>query len=369
MEFNNGDNGAYKNLPLYPTRNIIYFVKWSHETKSYYLEPYLDKFPLPNKIYGEISKIAYRVWNAFTIGKKSTGILLTGAAGGGKSLTISLISNLALQNNLAVVIVQKVNIDNNLIHWLSTLTNVVIYLDEFGKLISRSSQEQMLTMFSDVNGSKRIYLLTENKKNYVSEYILNRPGRIRYHVNFDKIDKATLEEYCKDSGVSNNFYKELEQKFKTAAVFTFDHLQCLVSEHLKYPEENLTTLLQYLNLDLFKEKEIYTVKKITSKDKPDLVLTYDETYGDPITYDLMCCRHDRCDSCVRVIGVKVGDKVEPLCDHIDGITNNNYYWWLSFENSSPIFNDDGTIDMENEHFKMTIGLKPHNVMYGYENVG
>ena len=253
---------VYKQLQLFPTKNVIYYVRWSNEYKNYFLEEYNTKFTVPSKVYGNLNKIATRVWDDYVLSNKSTGIILSGAAGGGKSLVISLIANLALKHNMAVIMLQKIKVDNNLLHWLSTLTRCVIFMDEFGKMIPRQDQEQMLTMFTDINGAKKIYLLTENKLSYVSEYILNRPGRIKYHVNFDKIDKETLVEYCKDNNVREDFFNDLMRKYKTASIFTFDHLQCIVSEHVKYPNEDFKSLIEWLNLDLFKKKDIYTIKSI-----------------------------------------------------------------------------------------------------------
>lgn len=345
----------YKQLQMYPSKNIIYYVKWSNEYKNYFLEPYQDKFPIPDKIYGDIEKIAYKVWNEYVIRKKSTGILLTGAPGGGKSLTISLISNLALKAGMAVIMLQKVKIDNNLIHWLSTLTNVVLFLDEFGKMINRTDQEQMLTMFSDINGSKKIYLLTENKIHQVSEFILNRPGRVRYHVNFDKIDKKTLEDYCADHNVDKAFYRDLEQKYKISSKFTFDHLQCVISEHLKYPQEKFTDLIQWLNLDIFKQKEVYFVESCIYLKNPELNLEF-SAVGDEITADNLDIGPRRAENCgVKITGVKIGDNVERLGDHIPEFSGSEY-WWYSF-NKDTKFNDDSSINIKDDKFEIVLRLK------------
>lgn len=346
------ENNKYRQLQMYPTKPMIYYVKWSHEYKDYYLEPYQDKFPIPKKIYGNIEAIAYRVWNDYVISNKSTGIILSGAAGGGKSLAISVISNLALKNKLAVIILQKLRIDNNLIHWLSTLTNVVLYLDEFGKMINRSDQDQMLTLFTDVNGSKKIYLLTENDTDKISHYIMNRPGRVRYHVDFNRIDKETLEEYCKDMGVHPDFYKDLEMKYKSAYIFTFDHLQCIVTEHLKYPNEDLDKLLSWLNLDLFKQDQMFRIANVVYLPKPDVKIAFSKGNNTDITHKSLSCQKGCEDTSVKINGIFKEDGGIDEDKAKYGVPD---VWsiWYSFAHDTE-YKDDGRILITVNDFQITL---------------
>lgn len=356
------ENEKIRQLQMYPSKPIIYYVKWSHEYKDYYLEPYQDKFPVPKKIYGDIEEIAFRVWNDFVVSDKSTGILLSGAAGGGKSLAISVISNLALKNKLAVIIIQKIKVDNNLIHWLSTLTNVVLYLDEFGKLINRADQDQMLTLFSDVNGSKKIYLLTENDTDRVSQYILNRPGRVRYHVDFNRVDPKTLEEYCADMKVHPDFYKDLLVKYQSAYIFTFDHLQCIVTEHLKYPNEELDKLLSWLNLDMFKYEKKYRVAKLVYLPKPEIELAFSKNNNTDITLRNLSTRKGNENCSIKFEGVKGKDgKIDD--NKLKYGVPDLWSIWFSFAHETE-YKDDATILITVNDFQLT--LEPIEVDNGFK---
>ena len=358
------ENDKYTQLQMYPTKPMIYYVKWSHEYKNYFLEPYQDKFPIPKKIYGNVEEIAFRVWNDYVISGHSTGILLSGAAGGGKSLAISVISNLALKNKLAVIIVQKLKIDNNLIHWLSTLTNVVLYLDEFGKMINRSDQDQMLTLFSDVNGSKKIYLLTENETNRISSYILNRPGRIRYHVDFNRVDPKTLEEYCLDMKVHPDFYKDLILKYKSAYIFTFDHLQCIVTEHLKYPNENLDKLMEWLNLDMFKQEQKYRVTEFFFIPKPDIKIAYANGTNE-ITMKTLSAKKGCENNSVRVSGIQKPDgKIDE--DKLKYGIPDQYSVWYSLDYDTE-YRDDGSMAITVGDWKVV--LEPIKIETNFNYMG
>lgn len=228
---------------------MIYTLKYDATLKTLYYLPTGKKFPLPSKIYGSSPKIAYRVWNDYVTSKKSTGILLTGIPGSGKSNLGSILANTALENGMGVLMLSgDIKVNNELISILNDLENTVIFIDEFGKIFNRSSQELMLTMFSDMSNNKKIFILTENKANWVSEFILNRPGRIRYHIDFERIDKETYDDYIRHFNITADFKADLDKVYASSRVFCFDHLQALVTEHLKYPNEKLEDMLSVLNL-------------------------------------------------------------------------------------------------------------------------
>lgn len=217
--------------------------------KSYTLtlneQPYLE---VPKKIYGKAAKYAMHFYNTFKYSDKSLGVLLTGTAGSGKTELSNMIGNIALRNDMCVVIVANLTGDLELANLIDSLENAVVIFDEFGKMFPVYVQENMLTMFSNSIGGKKLYILTENDKNMVSRFIRDRPGRIRYHIEFDRLDRDVIEEYCADHNVSETFYEELISIYDKSTVFSFDQLQTLVSEHKISPESKLSDLIKILNL-------------------------------------------------------------------------------------------------------------------------
>ena len=219
------------------------------ENKQYTLvlndKPYLD---VPKHIYGKSANYALHFYNTFKLKEGSLGVLLTGIPGSGKSELANMIGNLALKDNMYVVIVSNINGDLELAELIEQLDNAIIIFDEFGKMFPVYVQENMLTMFSNSLGGKKMFILTENDKNIVSRFIRDRPGRIRYHIEFDRVERDVIDEYCTEKNVSEEFYNDLLKIYERSTIFSFDHLQTLVSEHKITPDKKLSELIKILNL-------------------------------------------------------------------------------------------------------------------------
>ena len=266
---------------MFMLTNMVYYVKQIEGTSAaprYELEPRYDKFVVPNKIYGSLKNKAVRVWNSFVEDEGRTGVLLTGDSGGGKTLLGSIISNLALDSKLPVIFLNSIKVTPELIAYLSMFTNVVIYMDEFRKLTDYSTQDLILTFLSDKN-YKRLFILTENGTYGISNYILDRPGRVKYHFTFEKIEKDIVDELCLDYGVDEPFKKDLLALHNRTTIFSFDQLQALVKEHLKYPEDTLEQLLNILNLHSLSKPDRIWVASVRQAGTPDYVSFKPDTDG------------------------------------------------------------------------------------------
>ena len=68
-----------------------YIVKKNDMTGELYLEA-IDAFELPSKVYGSCLKDADRILNTFNTRKSTTGVLLTGEKGSGKTLLAKEVS-------------------------------------------------------------------------------------------------------------------------------------------------------------------------------------------------------------------------------------------------------------------------------------
>jgi len=240
---------------------MVYHLRLD-ENKMHYLEPGNLSFDTPDRIYGNTLSVVDRVWNTFKTKAGSSGILLSGSSGSGKTLLALLLANKSIANGIPVVMVTNIKPTDSTIQYLSMLRNVTIFIDEFGKQFSRQIQEKMLTMLSGVNSPKKMFILTENETHSLSNFILNRPERIRYHILFERVDMDVVEEYCAANNVDEEFYKELLAKYKKVTIFSFDHLQALVSEHLMYPDSSFEEILSILNLGLLKSPDILVVESV-----------------------------------------------------------------------------------------------------------
>lgn len=236
-----------------------------------------DRFTLPDKLYGNVERTAIRVWNTFALSGKSTGILLTGESGSGKSLLGEVISNLAISKGIPVVFVTVVDnekMTSDLLAFLSRLDKVVMFLDEYGKFLPTYEQHKMLPFFSDTT-TKKLFIITDNNKYNISSFIRDRPGRVRYHIDYAKVPKDILLDYL-NKNVENDekFKEEVYELYTKCRIFSFDHLQTIVSEHMRFPEDKLNDIVNILNLGALQNPVGLKVKSIKLKASGEYLTEY-----------------------------------------------------------------------------------------------
>lgn len=255
---------------------MIIKLTWDGKNKQVIETPDGDYFIVPNKLYGDTEQKALRVWNDYVYYEKTTGCLLTGDQGTGKTLLGELISNIAIrERNMPVYMVNCKAEDKHdatpLIEYINNLRECVVFMDEFGKMVKYYAQDQFLTMLSDLKKTKKIFILTENSTYNINSYILNRPGRIKYHFDYTKINRSILTDYCKDKNVSEDLIRAMIDKHDKTNVFSFDQLEAIVDEHRKYPNESLHDILEVLNAAVLRTKISYKISSVFDKNKQEYV--------------------------------------------------------------------------------------------------
>lgn len=222
-----------------------------------------DRFTVPSKIYGDGMQKVIRIWNDYAIGGKSTGCMLLGDKGSGKTLLSSLLCNLAIDNRLPVITISEINPSIELIGYLSSLKRCVLLFDEFGKIINDNLQDKILTMLSDYCNTHKLFIITENKTFNIHDFIMDRPGRIKYRIDFTKLSKDVFEDYVKEANIDKEFLNELRDCYANAAYFSFDQLQAIVQEHQHYPHETLKEILDVLNVGSLRKNAKIKIVSIT----------------------------------------------------------------------------------------------------------
>ena len=258
--------------PLRPP--MVYKIEYDSFNKGHYLLEDSPRFIEPPKYYGNIIRYSNHFFDTFNQGKNSIGVMLVGSSGSGKTLMSERIANLALSNGYIVVKVVNIKVDLKLIDYIDSLENAVILLDEFAKNFYPDMQNKMLNMLSNSTSGKKLFIITENSKSMISPLIRNRPGRVRYRIYFGKLERDVVIEYCKDFNIDPNFAIDLLSIYNDSAIFSFDHLQAIVSEHIMYPEYSVRELIDILNLDILGGAKSF--KLIEIKDKDGNIVPHDE---------------------------------------------------------------------------------------------
>lgn len=222
------------------------------------IEPSPD-LEIPPKTYGKVPKQAHKILNTFFSRKVSTGVLLAGDKGSGKTMLAKFISRKAATEHNVVTIVIDQEIYGPEFNALmqSIKQPVVVLFDEFEKIYGSKAQGEMLTLFDGMASSHKLFILTVNEIRRINTYMQNRPGRIRYAIEFNGLEEDFIREYCEDCLNTKTFMTERgETKSHIDGVvavsqffgnFSFDMLKALVEEMNLY-EETAEDAMAMLNM-------------------------------------------------------------------------------------------------------------------------
>jgi hypothetical protein len=240
-----------------PTGN--YTAKFNTITQQYYLEA-VDNFTHDGKIYGETNKHIERIINTFSLRKNSTGLLLTGEKGSGKTLLAKLLSIELAKLDIPTIIINEPHCGEEFNNFMQSIEQpIIILFDEFEKTYNHKEQEQILTLLDGVYPTKKLFILTCNNRYALNEYLNNRPGRIFYNIEYRGLSKEFIEQYCTDNLLNKAHINSITQLTSIFSQFNFDMLKALVEEMNRY-NESPHEALEMLNISpIHSDKIKYSV--------------------------------------------------------------------------------------------------------------
>lgn len=202
-------------------------------------------FSMPPKVYGDVKATSERVLKTFLDRPNNTGILLEGKKGSGKTLTAKQICIHGVQQGLPVIKVESSFSGPAFNDFIQSITQpCIMLLDEFEKTYDEDSQNALLTLLDGTVSTKKLFVLTCNSIGMISDYMLNRPGRIFYHLSYDGLSLNFIREYCEDNLVDKARIPGLLMVAGTFRDFTFDALKAMVEEMNRYKE----TAIEVMNV-------------------------------------------------------------------------------------------------------------------------
>lgn len=197
----------------------------------------IESFTIGTKLYGDTTRHTDRIFQTFMDRDASTGVLLNGEKGSGKSLLAKNLAVTAAEANIPTIVINQPWVGDKFNSLIQSIEQpCVVLFDEFEKVYGEDEQEQMLTLLDGVFPSKKLFLLTCNDKWRIDKHMRNRPGRIFYMLDFKGLDPDFIREYCEDTLVNKEYIERIVQITGTFSAFNFDMLKALVEEMNRYNE-------------------------------------------------------------------------------------------------------------------------------------
>lgn len=179
-----------------------------NELIGFYLEKRQRFDPKEKKIYGNTREKVKKTLDSFEAYDRNFGVMLSGRKGVGKTLFAKLLSHDAMERGYPVITVDRGF--NGVEGFLEDITQeCVVIFDEFDKnfgdryddedAFDASKQDSLLSMFDGLDGGKKLFVITYNEEYAVSDYLVNRPGRMHYHFSIGSLSAKDVEEYLSDN--------------------------------------------------------------------------------------------------------------------------------------------------------------------------
>lgn len=212
-----------------------YTVKLNPMT-GFYLET-VDAFPSLGKIYGNTMKFANRIMATFKDRPSTTGVLLSGEKGSGKTLLAKIISQMGAEVGYPTLTINQALHGEDFNKFIQTIdVPAIIIFDEFEKIYDDEAQQSLLTLFDGMYPTKKLFVMTCNDKWRIDSHMRNRPGRIFYALDFSGLDIDFIREYCEDNLKNKEHIESVCRASVLFSQFNFDMLKALVEEMNRFNE-------------------------------------------------------------------------------------------------------------------------------------
>lgn len=273
-----------------------YLVKATPTGKLYFEEAAL--FSMPPKYYGGIVKQAERIISTTLSRAGSTGVLLAGEKGSGKTLLGKLTSDmLRVAEGMPTIIIAHPIAGEAFNQLMQAVEQpAVVLFDEFEKVYGDGvatkqrnpdegihSQNDILTLLDGAFPTRKLWILTVNDQWKVDRNMHNRPGRLFYNLAFTGLEPDFIRDYCADKLKDQSHADAICKIASIFGAFNFDMLQALVEEMNRYNETPFEALKM---LNIKPETESYThfdvEVEVSGVKVPHEMLYTDSIRGNPL---------------------------------------------------------------------------------------
>ena len=277
----------------------IYNIVNDQFTKTFSLEKEnFDKFPLPEKIYGNHVEITKRLLTKFSSVDTNVGIVLNGEKGCGKSLSAKYICN---ESGLPILILnQYYNIKDcgNVLEFLNSIkSSYILFIDEFEKKYEdEEKQSELLSFLDGTKNSHNIFLFTSNSDYRITKFLKNRPSRIHYFIEYKKVSADILEIVLEDKLIDKSLKHIVLQLGDIIGGFNLDLLLRVIEEINLFGAKDVNEILYYLNISIEDSSFDVCVTENKSGDSAYLTITRNPLSGNVGLSDYDCINYSNNDN-------------------------------------------------------------------------
>lgn len=204
--------------------------------------PYLVEAPnlsVKEKAYGGYDTKVEKVMKRFGEFNRSLGVILSGKKGIGKSFFTRMLADKAVKSGMPVIIIDGAF--PGLVQFIDSIEQeVMVLFDEFDKTFvgldddgdcDTSIQNSLLSMFDGISQGKKLFVITCNEIDRLSEYLVNRPGRFHFHFRFLYPSADEVAEYLHDK-LNEKYWDEIAAvvSFTQRTNLNYDCLRAIATE-------------------------------------------------------------------------------------------------------------------------------------------
>jgi hypothetical protein len=202
---------------------------------------------IDHKIYGSAVDRADRIIKTFFDRPASTGVVLQGEKGSGKTLLARLLSEKLREHGVSTLLVNSPFAGESFNNFIAQIEQpIMILFDEFEKVYDKERQQQLLTLLDGTHSGKKLFVATLNDFYMVNDFMKNRPGRFYYSFRYEGLEEIEVREYCQDNLRNKEKIDSVVTFSSTFSKFNFDILKAIVEEMNRY-DEAVGDVVQYLN--------------------------------------------------------------------------------------------------------------------------
>ncbi len=226
----------------------VFSLCFDQNRGEYYLDE-IEPMPIPDKTYGDAERNAERIVATFMNRSSSTGVLLAGEKGSGKTLLAKMVCHSVQAVGMPVIVINHPWVGDAFNSFIQSIDQpCAVLFDEFEKVYDRNEKrEALLTLLDGVYPSKKLFLLTANDKWAIDNNMRNRPGRIFYMIEFGGLDRDFVMNYAAENLCEPTDANGVVKASMLFPRFNFDMLKALVEEMNRY-NEPATQALKFLNI-------------------------------------------------------------------------------------------------------------------------